>query len=253
METMFKILAVLGALAWLPQLVVFIKNLIIKPKIKIIPGNQLEIGFTTFGPIINTNLALVAENKKALIDNIEIELTHENNDTQRFKWKWIEETLHVVDLPDFKGSLPTRKNQTAIALNIPKDDLIEKKIGFQQNTFQSEQNKIVQNTIEDAINLVKAEKPLVDLHISKNFNDLKNLFQNGFNWKVGKYSILFKIYENSRRNPFTKTITFKMTSLDINNLKTNIDKCLSELERTYINAKIEYPSWSWSYNIIDEL
>lgn len=249
---MFKILAVLGALAWLPQLFIMIKNQLIKPVLKIIPENQLEIGYSTFGPIINTSLAIVAENKKALIDKIEIELTHENNDTQKFTWKWFEETLHVVDLPDHGGSLPTRKNQTAIAINIMKDQLVEKKIGFQQNTFQTDQKILVQNTVEDTINLGKAGKPTEDIQASKNYNDLKDLFQNGFNWKVGKYTIKYSIYENSIKEPFVHEISFKMTSLDVTNLKSNIEKCLSEMERSYINPEIEFPTWSWANISIEE-
>ncbi|MCF8371930.1 MAG: hypothetical protein K9H64_09925 [Bacteroidales bacterium] len=252
METMFKILAILGAMAWLPQLIIFIKNQMTKPNLKIIPENQLEIGYTTYGPIINTSIALVAEKRKALIEKIEIELTHENNDTQKFKWKWFEETLHVVDLPDSAGSLPTRKNQSAIAINILKDELSEKKIGFQQKTFQTEHKKLMQNTIEDAINLSQANKPLEDLHASKSFNELKDLFQNGFNWKVGKYTILIKVYENSTKLPFTKNITFKMTSLDVKTLKLNIAKCHSEIEKTFINSELEYPTWNWTNIMIDD-
>ena len=252
METMFKILAVLGALAWAPQLFIMIKNQLIKPVLKIIPENQLEIGYTTYGPIINTSLAIVAEKKKALIDKIEIELTHENNDTQKFKWKWFEETLHVVDLPDHGGVLPTRKNQTAIAINIMKDQLIEKKIGFQQNTFQAEQKILVQNTVEDILNLGKAGKPTEDIQASKNYNDLKDLFQNGFNWKVGKYTIKYSIYENSIKKPFEHKISFKMTSLDITSLKSNIEKCLSEIERTYFNPDIDFPTWNWANILIEE-
>jgi len=245
METMFKILAVLGALAWLPQLFIIIKNQLIKPVLKIIPENQLEIGYTTYGPIINTSLAIVAENKKALIDKIEIELTHENNDTQKFKWNWFEETLYVVDLPDQGGSLPTRKNQTAIAINVMKDELVEKKIGFQQNTFQSDRRIVTQKTIEDTINLSKAGKDITDIKASKNYNDLKDLYQNGFNWKIGKYSIKYKIFENSVKAPFINEISFKITSLEVNNLKINIEKCLSEIERTYVNPEIKVPNWNW--------
>lgn len=252
MDTMFKTLAVLGALAWLPQIFIFIRNLLIKPNVKIIPENRLEIGYTTFGPIINTCLAIVAENKKALIDKIELELTHENNDTQKFKWKWFEETLYVLDLPNHGGSLPTRKNQTAIAINVIKDELVEKKIGFQQNTFQSDLKIIDQKTIEDSINLAKAEKPNKDILASKNYNDLKDLYQNGFNWKIGKYSIKYKIYENSITAPFIHEVTFNMTALDVNNLKTNIDNCLSELERIYINSEIVLPTWNWANISIED-
>ncbi len=249
MDLMYKILAILGALAWLPQLISFIKEYFTKPVIKIIPDSQLEIGFTTYGPIINTTLAMLAEKRKALIDKIEIELTHENNDTQKFRWKWFEETLHIVDLPE--QSLPTRKNQTAIAINIPKDELIEKKIGFQQKSFQSDQKSLVQNTIEEAINLSKAGKEITELRASKNYNDLKGLYQNGFNWKVGTYTIKYKVYENSIKRPFEKVVSFKMTSLDINGLKTNIDKCSSEIDRNYIDSEIEYQIWNWA-NITTE-
>jgi hypothetical protein len=250
MDTMFKFLAVLGALAWLPQLFIFIRDLLTKPVIKIIPESHLEIGFTTYGPIINMTIAIIAEKRKALIDKMEIELTHENNDTQKFVWKWFEETLHVVDLPE--QSLPTRKNQTAIAINILKDELIEKKIGFQQKTFQSEQKALVQNTIEELINLSKANKESSELVASKNYNDLKNIYQDGFNWKVGKYNIKYKIYENSIKTPFVKELSFQMTSLDINGLKTNIEKCHLEIDRNYIGTDIEYPTWNWANITVDE-
>ena len=56
-------------------------------------------------------------------------------------------------------------------------------------TFQSDQRIVNQKTIEDTINLSKAGKEIADIKASKNYNDLEDLYQNGFNWKVGKYSI----------------------------------------------------------------
>jgi len=249
-DTMFKILAILGALAWLPQLIIFLRNWLIKPELQIIPENQLEIGFTMIGPIINLNFAILSEKQKALIKNIEIELKHEDNDIQKFKWKWFEETLYTVDYPD--KSLPTKKNQTAIAINIQKDELVEKKIGFQQKSFQLKQKAIVQNTIEEAINLSKADKDSNDLKSSKNYNDLKDIFQNGFNWKVGNYTVKYKVYEKSNKKPFIKEVSFKMTSLDVSNLKTNIDNCNIEIERTYIGTELPAPVWNWVYIEVNE-
>ena len=249
---MFKILAVLGALAWIPQLFLLIRNHLIKPVVKIICENKIDIGYTTYGPIVNTSIALIAEKQKALIEKIEAELTHENNDTQKFTWKWFEETLHVVDLPNSGGSMPTRKNQTAIAINILKDELIEKKIGFQQNSFQSDQKIKDQLCTEDAINNAKADKPATDLRAAKSYNDLKDTYQNGFNWKVGDYSITYKVYENSVKTPFIHKMKFKITALDLNNLKPNIDSCLTEIDRFYIDNELETPSWNWSNIQLEE-
>lgn len=252
MDTLFKTLAILGALAWLPQIITLIKNIFIKPNLKIIPSNQLEIGFTSFGPIINTNIAIVAENKKALVDNIEIELTHESNEKQIFKWQWFEETLYVVDLPDQSGTLPTRKNQTAIALNITKDELIEKKIGFQQYKFKKKHKTLLQNAIEESLIFENAGKDIKELKATKNYNDLKKLYQDDFNWKVGRYSIKYKVFENSLKNPFVCEVFFKMTSLDINSLKLNIENCASEIERVLIDPDKQYPRWNWTNIIIED-
>ena len=92
---------------------------------------------------------------------------------------------------------------------------------------------------------------MMELKASKNYNDLKGLYQNGFNWKVGTYTIKYKVYENSVSKPFEKIVSFKMTSLDINGLKTNIDKCSSEIDRNYIDSEIEYQTWNWA-NITTE-
>jgi hypothetical protein len=84
------------------------------------------------------------------------------------------------------------------------------------------------------------------LNASKNYNDLKDIYQNGFNWKIGEYIIKYKVYINSLKSPFIKEVSFKMTSLDVTSLKNNIDKCFSEIERSYINSEIPYPTWNWA-------
>ena len=243
---MFELIAVLGALAWLPQIYVLLSSHFIKPEVKIITESNIDIGYTTYGPIINTSLALVSEKKKALIEKIEIEITHENNDTQKFTWKWFEETLHVVDLPNSGGSIPTRKNQTAIAINIAKDELIERKIGFQQNSFQSFQKIKDQLCIEEVLNIEKAGKPRTDLTATRSYNDLRDVYQNGFNWKVGEYLISFKVFEQTVESPFMYSSKFKLTSLDLKRLKPNIESCFMVIDRNYIDSSIEYPVWNWS-------
>ena len=65
---MFELLAILGALAWSAPIVVpWLYKRIIKPKLIIITHNVIEIGYTTFGPIVNINMSFLSENKEALI------------------------------------------------------------------------------------------------------------------------------------------------------------------------------------------
>jgi hypothetical protein len=187
---MYEVLAILGALAWLPQVFVWVKNWLAKPKLTIISDKELEIGYTSFGPILNVSLAFLSEDKKALIKTIEVELTHEKNDTQRFSWDWFEETLYELNVPN-TGLLPTKKNQKAIAINIDKDQLIEKKIGFQQNTFKTEHKRLLQTTTEEFLNLYNADQDTATIKSHKCYNDLLDHYKNSFSWKVGTYNAKF--------------------------------------------------------------
>lgn len=247
----FDYLAILGALAWLPPVIILIRNQFIVPNILIKNEREFEIGYTTFGPIINAQLAFLSDNKKALIEKIEIDLTHESNDTHKFTWDWFEEILYEVNIPN-TGIMPTRKNQKAIAINLKKEELTDKKIGFQQDKFKSEQKKLIQNTVEEAINLEKAEKPITDLKSQKNYNDLINHYQHSFNWKTGNYTIKIKVKASSINKLFDKTLSFKLTALEVNNLQSNIDLCKSEIERSFIDFEKESVQWKWIYPTINE-
>lgn len=245
---MYEILAILGALAWLPQLFIWIRNLLAKPKLTIISDKELEIGYTSFGPILNVRLAFLAEDKKALIKTIEVELTHEKNDTQRFSWDWFEETLYELNVPN-TGLLPTKKNQKAIAINIDEDQLIEKKIGFQQNTFKSEHKRLLQTTTEEFLNLLNADQDTSIIKSHKCYNDLLDHYKNSFGWKVGTYNAKFTVTISESNQTFNHSFEFRLSSLDIKSLELNIDRCKLLAEKEYINGDIEIDgTWFWVYS-----
>ena len=247
----FDLLAILGTLAWIPPIFMIINNKFIKPKISIMTEIELEIGYSTFGPIINTRLAFISDNKKALIKKIEAELTHENNDTQKFTWDWFEEILYETDIPN-TGSMPTKKSQKAIAINLKKEELIEKKIGFQQNSFKKKQKEIIQKTIEDISIIEKSGKEINEITSKKSYYDLVDHYKHSFNWKTGKYSLVFKVYESSIKNPIEKKIHFSITPLDINNLELNISYCKNAIDRFLFKPSEELINWKWINPMIKE-
>jgi hypothetical protein len=244
---MYELLAILGALAWLPQLFNWIRNLLAKPNLTIISDKELEIGFTSSGPILNVRLAFLAENKKALIKNIEVELMHEKKETQKFSWDWFEETLYEMDVPT-TGLLPTKKNQKAIAINVDKDQLVEKKIGFQQNAFKQEHKRLSQTTIEESLNLVGAGHDIALIKSRKPYNDLLDHYKNSFSWKMGTYNAKFVVTIAEKKITFVHTFEFKLTTLDIKSLEANVDQCKLLAEQKYVDPNIQVDrAWFWVY------
>jgi hypothetical protein len=232
----FQILAILGALAWLPQLIIFISKWLTKPKLTIITDKDLEIGYTTFGPIFNFQIAFLAEKKRVLIRKVEIEMTHENNETHNFTWDWFEEILYEVNIPQ-SGLIPTRKNQKAIAINVDPDSLVEKKIGFQQN-------RLVQLTTEEFLNIYNAGDDVNQIRTRNTFNNLRDYYKNGFNWKIGKYSATIKA-TLSNDQIFTTKVDFQLTSLNIKTIEPNIEIAQKLVDKEY-GADIEVEqNWLW--------
>jgi hypothetical protein len=244
---MYELLAILGAMAWLPQIIVWIRNYFSKSKLSIISDKEIEIGYTSNGPIINIYLAFLSEEKKALIKSIEVELTHEKNDSHKFSWDWFEETLYAINVPN-TGLMPTKKNQRAIAIKVDKDQLIEKKIGFQQNTFKSEHKQLLQTTTEEYLNLSNADQDTTALKGHKCYNDLLDFYKNSFAWKVGLYSAKVIVNISEDNKSFERVINFKLNSLDIKSLDFNIERCKLLAEQEYINGDLEIGgNWFWVY------
>ena len=69
------IIAILGALAWLPQILSWIYNWLKKPKISIYHEGEAEVGYIKNGNVFNLRFSFLARDKHALIDDIELVLT----------------------------------------------------------------------------------------------------------------------------------------------------------------------------------
>lgn len=237
-------IGIIGAFAWIPQIIKWIREYFTKPKLTVVSGSQIEIGYTYFGPIINLSLAYLSETKTSLIDKIELELVHENNDTQKFSWVWFEEVLYSMDLPDFQ-KINTKRHQNAIAIKIGLDELIEKKVGFLQNSFKQEYDKLYKQLIEEAIEFYQIAKNLEELKLNSSFRNLQNLLTNSFNWKSGKYKAKLTTHISIDNLQTHYEFDFSLNSLDIKLLQSNIENNQLNLEKTFINNEITLRDWQW--------
>lgn len=240
----FQVLAIIGALSWLSILSDLLIRFFIKPKIEIITDKELEIGYSTNGPIINSQVAFISEQKSSLIKKIELDLVHENNDAHVFTWEWFEETLHEMNLPD--RNITTRKNQKAVAIKIDWDEMVEKKIGFHSNKFKSEYGLKEKEVNQRYLNLFQRDGMHSEaLRGSNEFNAINELFTNSFIWRVGKYKMKFNVFILNRDEPFIKNVSFELTNLDIRILNSNVEKCLKHVEIFYKLSEEEIPFFDW--------
>ncbi|TGE19303.1 hypothetical protein [Hymenobacter elongatus] len=120
---------VIGACAWVPIIISFIKSRLTKPKLNIILHREAELGYTTFGPIFNVSMALSAENAESLVNKIEIDIQGPNQEKHRFAWDWFEERFYDIEYTEI-GSTPVTKRQNAVAIKVAKEGIAERKIGY---------------------------------------------------------------------------------------------------------------------------
>jgi len=244
--TFFEVIAIFGALAWLPHIIQLIREKLKKPILKIISDNQVEIGYTTLGPILNINFAFLSENIGSLINKIDLQLVHESNETQPFMWMWYEESLFQMDLP--KMPINYKKNQKAIALNVPLNVLVEKRIGFQNVNFKREADEITKLLNEDSVNLKNSGKESAELKSYSSYNRVIDFAQNSFPWKKGLYTAKFSIYLAETSETFKHNFKFQLSNLDNKTIYNNIDRCKSFIEKIFIDVDEELvEDWKWVY------
>jgi hypothetical protein len=242
----YKILAILGALAWVYPLAIWIRSLLTRTKLEIVHHKQLEIGYTTNGPIVNIDLAFSAIDKDAFIKKVSVKLEHENKENIDLQWEWFEEVLLEMDVPD-SGIVPYRKNQKAIAIKVPTQTLIEKKIGFQSKKFKSEYSSLYSGTNQKQINISENQQDIQQLKTTNEYNDFVNLFKNHFPWKKGKYEGLIEVEIAERKKVFRQNFSFELTTLDIKNLETNINTSQKLVELHFVSPDPEFKTiWKWA-------
>ncbi len=242
----YKVLAILGALAWIYPLAIWIRSLLTRTKLKIINHKQLEIGYTTNGPIVNIDIAFSSIDKDAFIRKVSIILEHENKENIELQWEWFEEVLLEMDIPD-SGIVPYRKNQKAIPIKVPVETLIEKKIGFQSKKFKSEYYTLYSNTNQKQINIFENHQDLQQLKTTNEYNEFLSLFKNHFPWKKGKYEGIIEVEIADRKHIFIQNFSFELTTLDIKNLEKNIQTCQKIVEQHFVSPDQKYrANWEWA-------
>lgn len=237
--------AIIGAAAWLPHIGTLVVRWLTKPRVKLIPGPQPEIGYTALGPILNFTSALSAERKDAVIESITLEATHERGQVTRFAWSTLNETFSQIRGPE--GTAEVTRNQPAIALKVSTLALVEKLIGYQDPEFQENGRALISALGNQNDYLKKTDPdPAKATLRSKQFLDLIEYYQRGFPWQEGRYTVVVTMRLAGVKAPATEHLTFELTPADIDRLKLNLEEIERYLRDT-VDPPEEEPHYKWNW------
>lgn len=240
------IVAVLGALAWLPQIISWIYNWMKKPKISIYHDGEAEIGYIKNGNVFNLRFSFLARDKQALIDDIKLILTDKDGAHHILRWMWYSETFYELQGPEGKSTMA--KQQNAIAINAFRDVLVEKFIGFQSDTFL-ERRKLLAYKLTTFIEnqRINNNVNIDDIKRSYEYNELIRLYKNSLFWKAGEYSAVAKIHVADTNETIEHSFNFRLSDLEIDTLNKNIEFAKSVVDCEFIDATQQLTgTWLWA-------
>lgn len=243
--------AYIGAAAWLPIVIAWGYRTFVRPRVTIVPGEVPEIGFTTFGPIINIRMAITTARKPAIIDSLGFVLVHEDGSTRTFHWAGMTEDLsQVVDTAGNRQRI--EKEQTAIAFHVGIESLLEKFVRFQDRSFHERLQRVLDPYSEKIhFQLKQKQFTAANLINSKEFDELERAWAREFTWKPGRYTGRFFVGSPSRVVLKKAIFTFSLADTDIEVLKRNLeinrDYALGILTQLENGTTPSLLQWNWRY------
>ncbi len=239
------IAAIIGAFAWTPHVIKWIKNKLTTPKISLIVAKQASIGFTPIGPIFNVRLAFSVEYHDIVISDLKIHVEHEKTGEKTcFSWQGLKQEISTLTTPD-GGVIPTEKQHSVLALKLLKTDIIERSVECQKDSFindiapfrsivsEKQQYQQKNNTYNED-----------DFLKSKEMSDLVDFITQSFNWKRGKYNIKIEIKSSKNFKLVDNEYTMELDSIDISQLEQNKRFILTYFE-TEKEDKSNKVHWNW--------
>jgi len=252
-------IAILGALAWLPHLIRILNEYFSIPEIRIITQRTAEIGFTTFGPILNIRLAFSIKNKEAVISAIKIKLQHASGEERILSWQGI--IQRMGEMKNVEGfSIPFEKEQSVLAIKLSPKEIEERLIRFQEDEYHNNKEIYEAKAAKKLVYLQSKDKTFnVEEYLqTEEMKDLITFITHWFNWKQGEYKIIFEVHSPEKFKIIDNEYKFHLSPLDIEVLEKNKDlielSFKEELNTIFIkDYKPKNLIWNWRNPIIKKI
>jgi hypothetical protein len=247
-----KVAAFLGALAWLPHLV----RWFIRPRVTIIPGVSVEIGFTALGPLFNPTLAFLTERRAALITRITFDVTHEKGQRATFLAQQLVETAGSTQNSAGDYALHSRTHSVIAVAMIP-GQISERKINCRESSGLTRHEVLVadyQNAVRrtrdpDMMKWAAAAATSPECHA------LRKFWANEAVWQTGNYTVVARARVDELGREVTTQFSLTIPDEHIRLLSANAGGLDYELKGIFADIAQEPRdppryAWQWIYPAI---
>ena len=246
-----EIAAYIGAAAWLPQIIAWIYRAFVRPKLRVVPNQTAEVGFTNFGPIFNVRMAFFVESRDLIIDDLDLVVRHQDGEEHTFRWAGLGETFS--EITDASGNRQiVGKDQTPIAIKVVTQSLLEKFVRFQEPRFHAADGPTTR-TLVSHFNFLKQKAPdgfVTNVLESKEFFSVVELRQKWFWWKPGRYELTLKPRSPQKFQLIGSKFAFELQEIDVDMLRRNVPLIDTEIRNIIMSnvpeAKPEPLLWQWA-------
>lgn len=110
------------------------------------PDKIVEIGFSTYGPILNLRLSINVGNKDTILSYVGTDVSHQEGDKHQLAWAGMTETFSEITNGKGDNQL-VQRNYTPIAIKLGTSILTERFYRFQDKKFILENKLKVEKLI----------------------------------------------------------------------------------------------------------
>lgn len=246
-----EIAAYLGAAAWLPLILAWIYRAVIKPRLRVVPNQTAEVGFTSFGPIFNVRMAFFVENRDLIIDGIDLVVRHEGGEERLFRWAGLGETFS--EITDSAGNRQiVSKDQTPIAIKVVTQSLLEKFVRFQEPSFHAADGPTTRALVSH-FNFLKQKSPetfVPQVLESKEYFSVVEQRQKWFWWKPGRYELTLRPTSPQKFKLVGAKFAFELQDVDVDLLRRNVPIVNTEIRNVIMSnvpdTKPDQITWQWA-------
>jgi len=248
------IVALVGAFAWLPHIWRYFQ----KPKTTPIAGGQVEIGFSTLGPLFNPKIAFRVENRVALVTGIEFKLLHERGQCTTFRCSQLVEYGAQTESTSGEKAVHQRQ-QDVVALVLNPMSIVERKVNSRELGCLA-RLETLNIDLGRAIDRTRRTDPawIDDLVRTGEYAAVAKLLEDSFVWQAGNYKVECSVHVAGQPQPAKCKFQFVLGDGSATKLKENLEIIRENFRLSYLPPDPANPqkpkdlNWFYAYVFVDD-